>query len=587
MRLRNTNPCSKSWLTFVFSISERAAPADTLDCDVSPIRRSRRATAGKKVSSAIDDSFETGDDVDDGDFNEDSAAAADAREERPKMTKKDSDVIVLGGKGQPTTLLQAANLQLGIVPKRKRGRPRKERDADGNVIHSSAASAPAATPKTDTKKKTRKRRSKFSLPLISSDEEFVNEDYTMPSAAEHNLVQHIVPSSDEDDDVRPTESFGLTIRPVDAVVDAVLPKTRKKRQSLKIILGGKRAAAEKSSTSPKSLRKKRKKYGYRNDEDFEESTSSAKKDSASVPANLAALVPPGFEMVRHLNDNGAVEYRVKKAPNFPAMALARKSLPPKSSSATEDKALSGSSSAAASASKPKVVEIGNRRRRSSSTKDKANSNVILVGGSGRLSGGGSGGASAKRWGGSRSSMDSRPATPVSDKGSASGGGNFVRLTYKPTEEEMDAARKQQQSLMQQQQQLQQNRRVSPHSHEVTSTTEIDEGGFQQQPGPLDTSNGAEYNLDPSSGILVDKDGNPFQAPFGTDAIAAVQGLGASIGGMVAATGEGGMVMMQQTPAGSSVISNSLQQRHEQVIVNLPTGVEPDEGQGELKCRLLF
>ena len=115
-------------------------------------RRSQRATAGKKSNPRTGDkpdmTFERENQDQDQDQNKDD-------EENKKETDGSGNVqdgvITLGGEGQPTTLVQAANQQLGVVPKRKRGRPFKNRDAQGNPI-------PAKTPKLSSPKRKRGRR---------------------------------------------------------------------------------------------------------------------------------------------------------------------------------------------------------------------------------------------------------------------------------------------------------------------------------------------------------------------------------------------------------------------------------------------
>ena len=270
-----------------------------------------------------------------------------------------------------------------------------------------------------------------------------------------------------------------------------------------MILGGRRAPAD--SSRRRSSRKKKRRIGYGDDEESEEVddddiemdeddfsfaddtddhdddfAGGRKRKREVVPANLAKLVPEGFRMVRHLNEKGVVEYRVKKAGPGQAV-VARKSAPKEK--------------------EPRLVEFGARRSSSSAREDSAD-NVIFVGhgpgqgaggrGSGRRNGGGPAGDASD--GGS--SMGAREGNGIS--------GPFVKLTYKPSEEELEVSRKQQESLVARQKQVQSTSssgadrvavattatdgttsttalataptttRVSPLSHEVTSTTEGDE-----------------------------------------------------------------------------------------------------------------
>lgn len=278
-----------------------------------------------------------------------------------------------------------------------------------------------------------------------------------------------------------------------------------------MILGGRRAPSD--SSRRRSSRKKKRRIGYGDDEESEDvddddiemdeddfsfaddtddhdddfAAGGRKRKKEVVPANLAKLVPEGFRMVRHLNEKGVVEYRVKKAGPGQAV-VARKSAPKEK--------------------EPRLVELGGgsaARRSSSSARDDSEDNVIFVGhgpsGQGTEAGGrGSGGA-----GGGRRNGEG-PGRDASDGGSREGNGSgpFVKLTYKPSEEELEVSRKQQESLVAHQKQVQSTSvsgpdrvttvttathgststttlatapsatRVSPLSHEVTSTTEGDE-----------------------------------------------------------------------------------------------------------------
>ena len=211
------------------------------------------------------------------------------------------------------------------------------------------------------------------------------------------------------------------------------------------------------------------------DDDF---AGGRKRKREVVPANLAKLVPEGFRMVRHLNEKGVVEYRVKKAGPGQAV-VARKSVPKEK--------------------EPRLVEFG-ARRSSSSARDDSADNVIFVG-HGPGGSRGSSGANGGRRGGDAS--DGGSGTGGAREGNGSSG-PFVKLTYKPSEEELEVSRKQQESLVAHQKQVQSTSssgtdrvavvttatdgststttlataptatRLSPLSHEVTSTTEGDE-----------------------------------------------------------------------------------------------------------------
>ena len=272
-----------------------------------------------------------------------------------------------------------------------------------------------------------------------------------------------------------------------------------------MILGGRRAPVD--SSRRRSLRKKKRRIGYGDDEDedvddgdvdiemdeddfsFADDTDDHDDDFAGgrkrkkevVPANLAKLVPEGFRMVRHLNEKGVVEYRVKKAGPGQAV-VARKSVPKEK--------------------EPRLVEFG-ARRSSSNARDDSADNVIFVGHGPGAGGRGSSGGNGGRRGGDASDGGS-------GMGAREGNGNsgpFVKLTYKPSEEELEVSRKQQESLVAHQKQVQSTSssgtdrvavattattatdgttstttlataptatRMSPLSHEVTSTTEGDE-----------------------------------------------------------------------------------------------------------------
>ena len=209
------------------------------------------------------------------------------------------------------------------------------------------------------------------------------------------------------------------------------------------------------------------------DDDF---AGGRKRKREVVPANLAKLVPEGFRMVRHLNEKGIVEYRVKKAGHGQAV-VARKSAPKEK--------------------EPRLVEFG--ARRSSGARVDSEDNVIFVG---HAPGQGSGGQGSGGAVGARRASDCGSGLSASEGNG--NGGPFVKLTYKPSEEELEVSRKQQESLVAHRKQVQSTSssgthrvaivttanggttstttlatapsatRVSPLSHEVTSTTEGDE-----------------------------------------------------------------------------------------------------------------
>ena len=116
-------------------------------------RRSQRATAGKKLNLTTGDTSDITFERENQNQNQDqdqNQVEEEAKTEKDGSGNVQDGVIILGGQGQPTTLVQAANQQLGVVPKRKRGRPPKNRDAHGNPI-------PAKTPKLISPKKKRGR----------------------------------------------------------------------------------------------------------------------------------------------------------------------------------------------------------------------------------------------------------------------------------------------------------------------------------------------------------------------------------------------------------------------------------------------
>ena len=120
---------------------------DAPDPNASP-RRSRRATAGKRSTAATGDRPDTSRDGENQDESQDKNRNQDEEENKKPEGGGGSvqdGVITIGGEGQPSTLVQAANQQLGVVPKRKRGRPPKNRDAQGNPIPAKAAKP--STPK--------------------------------------------------------------------------------------------------------------------------------------------------------------------------------------------------------------------------------------------------------------------------------------------------------------------------------------------------------------------------------------------------------------------------------------------------------
>ena len=120
---------------------------DAPDPNASP-RRSRRATAGKRSTAATGDRPDTSRDGENQDESQDKNRNQDEEENKKPESGGGSvqdGVITIGGEGQPSTLVQAANQQLGVVPKRKRGRPPKNRDAQGNPIPAKAAKP--STPK--------------------------------------------------------------------------------------------------------------------------------------------------------------------------------------------------------------------------------------------------------------------------------------------------------------------------------------------------------------------------------------------------------------------------------------------------------
>ena len=268
-----------------------------------------------------------------------------------------------------------------------------------------------------------------------------------------------------------------------------------------MILGGRRAPLN-TGRRRSSRKKKRRILDDEDDEDVDDEDERMDEDDFSfaddtddhdddfaggrghkreaVPANLAKLVPEGFRMVRHLNEKGVVEYRVKKAGPGQAV-VARKSAPKEK--------------------EPRLVEFGARRSSSSAREDSAD-NVIFVGHGPRHESGGRESGAAD---GGRRGADAR------DGGLGTGGregntssGPFVKLTYRPSEEELEVSRKQQESLVAHQKQAQSTSssgtgraasvttatggatttttlssapsatRLSPLSHEVTSTTEGDE-----------------------------------------------------------------------------------------------------------------
>ena len=116
-------------------------------------RRSHRATAGKKLNLPTGDTSDITLEMENQNQDQDQEQNQDKEEyqkEKDGRGNVQDGVITLGGEGQPTTLVQAANQQLGVVPKRKRGRPPKNRDAQGNPI-------PAKTPKLSPPKRKRGR----------------------------------------------------------------------------------------------------------------------------------------------------------------------------------------------------------------------------------------------------------------------------------------------------------------------------------------------------------------------------------------------------------------------------------------------
>ena len=132
------------------------APNEVVETDDEPgpsasPRRSQRATTGKKSNLTSDDKSditfnrENRDEDQDKDkdqckdqYQEADKAEEDNNKEKDGSGNVQDGVITIGGEGQPATLVQAANQQLGVVPKRKRGRPPKYRDAQGNPIPAKA-----------------------------------------------------------------------------------------------------------------------------------------------------------------------------------------------------------------------------------------------------------------------------------------------------------------------------------------------------------------------------------------------------------------------------------------------------------------
>ena len=570
-------------------------------------RRSSRSTAGKKTNTSLDADFETGDDVIELDDEDEVALISD----KPA----DPGVIELGGKGQPTTLVQAANIQLGIVPKRKRGRPPKQRDAQGNPLPSTPKSAAGgATPK-QRGRRPRVMTNKASSEIVG---EVASNNPLIPSNV--NLLNDLMQTSDEDkDDESP--SGGLTIKPVESPPPPSSPsptpaskrgRRRAAGSSLKMVLGGRKTSA---ATRPRR-KKQRIDYNESDDEDIDEPDYSEdggdeeEEDDdhdgreGAVPANLQRIVPPGFEMVRHLNEKGNVEYRVRKAADYASAmaastsasaggAVARKSLPPRPESSSNNDAdvdaVAGSSPSSASKQQPKLVEIG-LRRRSSASKETSSSNVIFVGESKQQQ---------------HQQQQSVSATKAAEEPSGSSSGKYVRLTYKPTDEDLDGSSTSPTAVKRQQPQ---QRRVSPRANEVTSTTDGDDFkvgtkkicikniqvyftfAFQIKglPTVLDVRGGGggspatECNLDPTSGILVDKDGNPFQADtLGSAMLGSASAGGAADGTGADGGGGGGLVML---PSSGNVLSPAQpqqqgppSQRPEQVIVNLQQGTDDTQG----------
>ena len=274
-------------------------------------------------------------------------------------------------------------------------------------------------------------------------------------------------------------------------------------------------------------------------------TAEQTAEATQIPEKLASLVPPGFEMVRQINERGREEYRVKK----------------KDEETPCNKAGGGDDG-----------QLGHLRR-NSNTSCSGTTRVVELGSGGGSGGGGQAALSSPsalaedsmsvgvktilvgEGGGPEKSDDGAPPPvasldPAGVPPVASTSSQFVRLTYKPSQEEL-AQTCGAQALSGEERDDRDGEVVAekgpspPTAAEVTSTTtdgsklsvtrpedQMQEvttttleasGGScfapaqqeQQQQQRLNEQQDNEYSLDPMSGLLVDKHGTPLQVSSGT------------------------------------------------------------------------
>ncbi|XP_059085853.1 uncharacterized protein LOC131882650 [Tigriopus californicus] len=229
----------------------------------------------------------------------------------------------------------------------------------------------------------------------------------------------------------------------------------------------------------------------------------AKKKRKSNPPDdladeeIAKIIPKGFTVIPQFSGKGTVEYVVRKERDE-TQSKSSKSISAKTSSSNAP---------------PKVLEFGSRKISSASLSSKESSNVKTIFLNSEQ---GAKDALHKQRGAPHSSPSILPGPEDKDKSS-----QFVKLTYRPTEQDL---------LMSNQYPRRPNEtkvghpRHSPNSFEVTSTTD---SNMDLQDGILDKNQevstttattakdnppeeDSEYTLDPISGLLVDKEGNPLQ-----------------------------------------------------------------------------